>query len=173
MLADYGHIFLFILFGFGFSVVNLMLISLVRFHSKDRQQKIAYECGMEPVGSPYVRIDLRFYLFALLFVMSIPSFVWSQGVVVLAPNFIRSYHFFVVSVTCWGIRSYEAVSRRPAVSPAFPVVAGGKIALSLLSSWLVQAIHQTKSAAINNNRFILILWRNSFKNVARRKYYEN
>ena len=69
MLAQYGHIFLFILFGFGFSVVNLMLISLVRFKSRDARQKIAYECGMEPVGSPYVRIDLRFYLFALLFVV--------------------------------------------------------------------------------------------------------
>jgi NADH-quinone oxidoreductase subunit A len=69
MLVQYGHIFLFILFGFGFSVVNLMLISLIRFRSRDQRQKIAYECGMEPVGTPYVRIDLRFYLFALLFVV--------------------------------------------------------------------------------------------------------
>ena len=69
MLIQYGHIFLFILFGFGFSVVNLMLVSLIRFTSRDRKQKIAYECGMEPVGTPYVRIDLRFYLFALLFVV--------------------------------------------------------------------------------------------------------
>ncbi len=69
MLAQYGHILLFVLFGFGFAVVNLVVASLLRFSSNDSQQKIAYECGMEPVGSPYVRIDLRFYLFALLFVV--------------------------------------------------------------------------------------------------------
>jgi len=69
MLAQYGHIFIFILAGFGFCIGNLLLISLIRFHSKDLRQKIAYECGMEPIGTPYVRIDLRFYLFALLFVV--------------------------------------------------------------------------------------------------------
>jgi len=69
MLEQYGHILLYILFGFGFAVVNLWVASLVRFYSRDPMQKIAYECGMEPIGSPYVNIDLRFYLFALLFVV--------------------------------------------------------------------------------------------------------
>jgi len=69
MLAQYGHILIFVLFGFGFAVVNLFVASLVRFSSHDRQQKIPYECGMEPIGTPYVQIDLRFYLFALLFVV--------------------------------------------------------------------------------------------------------
>jgi NADH-quinone oxidoreductase subunit A len=69
MLAQYGHIALFVVFGFGFAVVNLLVASLIRFYSQDEQQKIAYECGMEPIGSPYVQIDLRFYLFALLFVV--------------------------------------------------------------------------------------------------------
>ena len=41
---------------------------LIRFYSNDSQQKIVYECGMEPIGTPYVKIDIRFYLFALLFV---------------------------------------------------------------------------------------------------------
>jgi NADH-quinone oxidoreductase subunit A len=43
--------------------------SLVRYRSGDERQKIAYECGMEPVGTPYVPMDIRFYLFALLFVI--------------------------------------------------------------------------------------------------------
>jgi NADH-quinone oxidoreductase subunit A len=81
MLAQYGHILLFILFGFGFSVVNLMLISLIRFSSSDPLKKIPYECGMEPIGTPYVKIDLRFYLFALLFVVfeveSLYLFPWA------------------------------------------------------------------------------------------------
>ena len=69
MLGQYGHILLFVLFGFGFGAVNLCIAGLLRFYSHDKRQKIAYECGMEPIGSPYVHIDLRFYLFALLFVV--------------------------------------------------------------------------------------------------------
>ena len=69
MLAQYGHILLFILVGLGFGIGNLILISLIRFRSRDNRQKIAYECGMEPIGTPYVKIDLRFYLFALLFLV--------------------------------------------------------------------------------------------------------
>jgi NADH-quinone oxidoreductase subunit A len=69
MLVQYGHIFLFVLFGAGFAVVNLVVASLIRFYSNDARQKVAYECGMEPIGTPYVQTDIRFYLFALLFVV--------------------------------------------------------------------------------------------------------
>lgn len=69
MLAQYGHILLFVIFGFGFGVGNLVIASLVRFYSGDRRQKIPYECGMEPLGTPYVPMDIRFYLFGLLFVV--------------------------------------------------------------------------------------------------------
>lgn len=69
MMDQYGHILLFVIFGFGFGAFNLVVASLIRFYSRDAKQKIAYECGMEPVGSPYVKIDLRFYLYALMFVI--------------------------------------------------------------------------------------------------------
>lgn len=70
MLTQYGYILMFVVFGFGFGVANLLVLSpLLRFRSGDERQKIAYECGMEPIGTPYVPIDIRFYLFALLFVV--------------------------------------------------------------------------------------------------------
>ncbi len=69
MLAQYGHIFLFVLFGMSFAIVNLLVAFLIRFKSKDSQGKIAYECGMEPLGTPYVPTDIRFYVYALLFVV--------------------------------------------------------------------------------------------------------
>ena len=70
MLAQYGHILLFVLFGAGFAVANLLILSpLLRFTSNDERQKIAYECGMEPIGTPYVPMDINFYIFALLFVI--------------------------------------------------------------------------------------------------------
>jgi NADH-quinone oxidoreductase subunit A len=70
MLAQYGHVLIFFAFGAAFALVNLLVLSpLLRFRSGDERQKIAYECGMEPVGTPYVPMDIRFYLVALLFVI--------------------------------------------------------------------------------------------------------
>ncbi len=70
MLTQYAHVFLFVLFGAGFAVANLLILSpLIRFKSNDERQKIAYECGMEPLGTPYVQMDINFYIFALLFVV--------------------------------------------------------------------------------------------------------
>lgn len=69
MLSQYGHLFLFVVLSVVFPFITLLFTSLVRFKSNDPRQKIPYECGVEPVGSPYVPIDIRFYLFALLFVI--------------------------------------------------------------------------------------------------------
>ncbi|HVO33496.1 MAG TPA: NADH-quinone oxidoreductase subunit A [Elusimicrobiota bacterium] len=70
MARQYAHVLLFLLVGFGFAIFNLFILSpLVRSKSRDAIQKRAYECGMEAVGSPYVPTDIRFYLFALLFVV--------------------------------------------------------------------------------------------------------
>src|SRR5258708_29255826 len=70
VLMQYGHILVFVLFGAGFAVANLLILSpLLRFKSNDERQKIAYECGMEPIGTPYVPMDINFYIFALLFVI--------------------------------------------------------------------------------------------------------
>src|SRR5882762_2112455 len=70
MLAQYGQILIFVILGAGFAVANLLVLApLLRFKSNDERQKIAYECGMEPIGTPYVAMDVRFYIFALLFVV--------------------------------------------------------------------------------------------------------
>jgi NADH-quinone oxidoreductase subunit A len=70
MLTQYAHIFLFILLGAAFAFLNLFVLSpLFRFKGHDERQKIAYECGVEPEGTPYVPMDIRFYLIALLFVV--------------------------------------------------------------------------------------------------------
>ena len=70
MIAQYGYILLFVLFGLGFGILNIFVLSpLLRFTSGDKIQKTPYECGMPPIGTPYVPMDIRFYLFALLFVV--------------------------------------------------------------------------------------------------------
>ena len=69
MLVQYGHVLLFLVMGALFPLVSLAFASLVRFSSRDRLQTIPYECGYTPIGSAYVPINIRFYLFALLFIL--------------------------------------------------------------------------------------------------------
>jgi NADH-quinone oxidoreductase subunit A len=70
VLAQYGHVLIFVLFSGGFALLTLLVLApLLRFTSGDKRQKIAYECGMEPIGTPYVPMDIKFYIFALLFVV--------------------------------------------------------------------------------------------------------
>ncbi len=43
--------------------------SLVRPHRPQLQKLINYECGVDPVGSGWTQSQIRYYLFALLFVV--------------------------------------------------------------------------------------------------------
>lgn len=69
MLEQFGHLLLFLGVGTGFGLVNLGLAYLVREWGKDRTGQTPYECGVEPLGTPYTPLDIRFYIFALLFVI--------------------------------------------------------------------------------------------------------
>jgi len=70
MVTQYGYVLMFVVFALGFGALNIFILSpLLRFKSNDDVQKTVYECGMEPIGTPYIPIDIRFYLFALLFVI--------------------------------------------------------------------------------------------------------
>jgi NADH:ubiquinone oxidoreductase subunit 3 (subunit A) len=69
VLAQYAHVFLFLVMGALFPLITLGFASLVRFSSRDKIQTIPYECGYAPIGSAYVPINIRFYLFALIFIL--------------------------------------------------------------------------------------------------------
>ena len=69
MNQHYAHILIFLIMGAVFPVVSLCLSALLRPKSNDPQQQLPYECGMPPVGTPYVPMKIGFYLFALLFVL--------------------------------------------------------------------------------------------------------
>ena len=68
-LQEYGQIGVFVLFGAFFAFFNLALSWLVRVRNNDSLFRTTYECGPDTVGSPWVQINVRFYLFAMLFVL--------------------------------------------------------------------------------------------------------
>lgn len=68
MTFQYLQVLLFAIIGFTFFSVLLLAAGLVRERGTTKDSS-AYECGMEPVGSAWISPNIRFYVFALLFVV--------------------------------------------------------------------------------------------------------
>ena len=60
---------LFVVVGFAFLLVNLLVGRLLRPKAPNAEKLEVYECGEPPIGSSFVRFDLRFYVVALLFLI--------------------------------------------------------------------------------------------------------
>ncbi|MBI3299507.1 MAG: NADH-quinone oxidoreductase subunit A [Elusimicrobia bacterium] len=69
MMPDYAVLFAFALVAVGFSAVTLVAAQLLRPSVPDAVKQSTYECGMDAVGSTEVKTNIRFYVFALLFVI--------------------------------------------------------------------------------------------------------
>jgi NADH-quinone oxidoreductase subunit A len=66
----YTVVLLFILFGIFFANLALGAAKLLRAKSvKVGDKGVAFECGELPVGSAWVRFNIRFYLIALFFII--------------------------------------------------------------------------------------------------------
>jgi len=69
-LQQYIPVFLLWVVAIGFAVTTLGLSVLVGAKGKRTQIKdTAYECGMLPVGGGNVRLSVKFYLVAMLFIL--------------------------------------------------------------------------------------------------------
>ncbi len=68
-LAGFSQVGVFLLFGLFFAFFSLFLAWLVRVRGHDPIFTTTYECGPDPIGSSFVQMNVRFYLFALLFVI--------------------------------------------------------------------------------------------------------
>ena len=69
MMLDYATLFAFALVSVAFSAVTLVAAQLLRPSVPEAVKQSTYECGMEAVGTTEVKTNIRFYLFALLFVV--------------------------------------------------------------------------------------------------------
>ncbi len=70
LLFQLGNVFVFALFGAVFVILNVSVISrLLRPKKKEAAKETTYECGEPPVGSSWVRFDMRFYTVGLIFLI--------------------------------------------------------------------------------------------------------
>ena len=67
--AHYATVFVFILVGFVFAGIALGVAKLLRPSNPSPAKQSTYECGEVPIGSSWVRFNVRFYLVALFFIV--------------------------------------------------------------------------------------------------------
>lgn len=60
---------LFFLLGIALPVVALTVGSWLRPHRPTAEKQITYESGVDPTGDSWIQFHVRYYLFALLFVI--------------------------------------------------------------------------------------------------------
>jgi NADH-quinone oxidoreductase subunit A len=60
---------IFLGFGLGFVLVNLLVGKLVRPSLPNAEKRAIYECGEPTIGSSWVQFDLRFYIVALFYLV--------------------------------------------------------------------------------------------------------
>lgn len=66
---QYSQVFIFLALGIIFIAITLFISSLIRPHLPSPEKLSPYECGEVPIGSPWVRFNIRFYIIALIFLI--------------------------------------------------------------------------------------------------------
>jgi len=69
LLDQYLTVAVFLLGGVGFVLVTIFVAKLIRPARPSDLKLQNYECGEYPIGSSWVQFNIRFYIFALLFVI--------------------------------------------------------------------------------------------------------
>jgi NADH:ubiquinone oxidoreductase subunit 3 (subunit A) len=68
-LASYSSVLTFLVVIVGFLVVNLIVWWVIRPSRFSEEKLTTYECGENPTGSAWVQFNIRFYVFALIFIV--------------------------------------------------------------------------------------------------------
>ena len=68
-LTAHSAILVFLVMGVGFLAVNLVVWRIIRPSRFSEEKLTTYECGENPTGSAWIQFNIRFYVFALLFII--------------------------------------------------------------------------------------------------------
>jgi NADH:ubiquinone oxidoreductase subunit 3 (subunit A) len=68
-LTAHAGILSFLAVVIGFLVVNLIVWSILRPSRFSEEKLTTYECGENPTGSAWIQFNIRFYVFALIFII--------------------------------------------------------------------------------------------------------
>ena len=68
-LTGFAAVLAFLAVAVAFLVVNLLVWKVLRPSRFSEEKLTTYECGENPVGSAWIQFNIRFYVFALLFII--------------------------------------------------------------------------------------------------------
>ena len=68
-LNAHASVLVFLVVVVGFLAFNLFLWWLIRPSRHSEEKLTTYECGENPQGSAWIQFNIRFYVFALIFVV--------------------------------------------------------------------------------------------------------
>jgi NADH-quinone oxidoreductase subunit A len=68
-LTAYAAVLAFLVVAVAFLVVNLLVWKLIRPSRPSEEKLTTYECGENPTGSAWIQFNIRFYVFALIFII--------------------------------------------------------------------------------------------------------
>jgi NADH:ubiquinone oxidoreductase subunit 3 (subunit A) len=68
-LTAHSGILAFLVVVVGFLAVNLLVWWVIRPSRFSEEKQTTYECGENPVGSAWIQFNIRFYVFALIFII--------------------------------------------------------------------------------------------------------
>lgn len=69
LLENYLAVFLAVIVGFILVATALIGARVLGPYSKERGKSISYECGMLPIGRTRAQVHIRYYVFAILFLI--------------------------------------------------------------------------------------------------------
>ena len=69
MLTEFGKIFAFMILAAVFVVVTVFIAKLIAPNRPSKEKLSTYECGENPLGSPWIKFNIRFYVVALIFLI--------------------------------------------------------------------------------------------------------
>ncbi len=69
-----AQILLFVIVGFALPALGMILVAwlaqiILGYHRPGNLKNQPYECGMKPIQGAHVQFDVRYYLYALLFIL--------------------------------------------------------------------------------------------------------
>lgn len=68
-LTAHAAILILLVFLVGFVAISLVLWKVLRPSRFSEEKLTTYECGENPVGSAWIQFNIRFYVFALIFII--------------------------------------------------------------------------------------------------------
>ncbi|GAB3645672.1 NADH-quinone oxidoreductase subunit A [Glycomyces tarimensis] len=69
LLGDYAVFGVLLLAGFAFMAAAMTANRLLRPSAPSKAKAMTYECGVDPVGGDWAQVQIRYYVYAFLFVL--------------------------------------------------------------------------------------------------------